>query len=826
MLDNILRKYFVHFTFADIRVLRYAFGATLAMAIAMGINWPLSYLTPLLVLSFLSAPGRAPTFKTGFDFVVIIAIASFAALFIGNMFISFRIVFILLIGLLLFRLYYAKGGKVPKMLILWLMITLLIIPLAVMIAPPVANIIPFSLISCGAMALIVTWISYTVFPDSLTNKPIVVAQMPKQPTKEERYNNAVNSTIVVFPILLLFYFFELSGGLLILIYIALLSMQPQFAKDFKSGTALIIGNAIGGVVAIIVYEIFTIVPEYLFMLLTTLFFGLFFGHKLFSDNPKGPLFGMAYSTLLLIIGSVTGITSLFGDGEAGSAVYVRILEIMAAVIYLVVAFGLLEYFKKLNQQKKLLKMKKKVILTALLALALGGCTMGPDFTRPTITETEAELTYNHDFPTGETIADLPWWEMFGDTVLQNLITEALVNNRDLKASMARIAEARATLGIVRADLYPRVDYSAAGSYDGTFGKDKNSAGSGTAALDVSYQVDIWGRIRRSNEAALQEFLATEEAYRGITIALVSEVASAYLLLRDIDNRLLVSEYTAEARRKSLEVIKARFDAGIVSEVDVNQSEIQLADAEAAVKNYERLRAQTENAISMLLSKPPMTIERGLTLQEQLFPPEIPVGLPSTLLNRRPDLLQAERNLHAQTARIGVAEALKYPQLNLSANLGAQFTSLTTGFAGLGAQLFGPLYNAGANQRRVDVEIARTEQLLNKYEQTFYTALREVEDAMIAVKTYEKEFQIRKGQVESAQSAADLSWVRYDGGMTSYLEVLDLQRSLFTAQLKASEALQMQLSSIINLYKALGGGWVPEQDSINGLGQRLSGINNN
>ena len=141
-------------------------------------------------------------------------------------------------------------------------------------------------------------------------------------------------------------------------------------------------------------------------------------------------------------------------------------------------------------------------------------------------------------------------------------------------------------------------------------------------------------------------------------------------------------------------------------------------------------------------------------------------------------------------------------------------------------MFGPLYNAGANQRRVDVEIARTEQLLNKYEQTFYTALREVEDAMIAVKTYEKEFQIRKGQVESAQSAADLSWVRYDGGMTSYLEVLDLQRSLFTAQLKASEALQMQLSSIINLYKALGGGWVPEQDSINGLGQRLSGINNN
>ena len=156
--------------------------------------------------------------------------------------------------------------------------------------------------------------------------------------------------------------------------------------------------------------------------------------------------------------------------------------------------------------------------------------------------------------------------------------------------------------------------------------------------------------------------------------------------------------------------------------------------------------------------------------------------------------------------------MKFPQLNLSADLGAQFTSLTTGFAGLGAQLFGPLFNAGANQRRVDVEVARTKQLLNRYEQTFYTALREVEDAMVAANTYKEEYKIRSGQVEAAQSAADLSWVRYEGGMTSYLEVLDVQRSLFTAQLKSSETLQLQLSSIVRLYKALGGGWVAEQDS--------------
>ena len=546
-------------------------------------------------------------------------------------------------------------------------------------------------------------------------------------------------------------------------------------------------------------------PEYVFLIVLTLLAGLMFGSRLFSGKPKAALYGMAFSTLLLVIGSTTS-----SSGEADAKVYTRIIQLMAAVIYVVIAFGLLEHFKNMRRKKKLQRLKKKTILLTGLAVLVTGCTMGPNFTRPTVTETE---TYREDLIAGESIANLPWWELFGDSVLQGLITEALENNRDLRASMARIDEARANLGIVRADLYPRADYSAGGSYDGTFGEEKDASGSGSAVIDVAYQVDLWGRVSRSNEAALQELLSTEEAYRGITIALVSEVASSYLLLRDIDNRLLVSEYTAEARRRSLDVIKAKYSAGIVAEVDVNQSEIQLADAEASVKIFERIRAQTENVISMLLSKPPMSIERGLTLQEQIFPPEIPTGLPSDLLERRPDLLEAERKLHAQTARIGVAEALKYPQLTLSADLGTQFSTLTTGFAGLGAQLFGPLYNAGANQRRVDVEVARTEQLLNRYEQTFYTALREVEDAMVAANTYEAEYKIRSGQVEAAQNATDLSWVRYEGGMTSYLEVLDVQRSLFTAQLKASETLQLKLTSTVRLYKALGGGWIPEQDSL-------------
>jgi multidrug efflux system outer membrane protein len=435
--------------------------------------------------------------------------------------------------------------------------------------------------------------------------------------------------------------------------------------------------------------------------------------------------------------------------------------------------------------------------------------MGPNYSRPPVPEPE---DYREDFPDGDSIADIAWWDMFGDSVLVALIDSALVNNRNLRASVARINEARASLGIVRSDLYPRLDYSADASYDGTLGEDGDASGSSAAFLNASWQIDLWGRIRRANEAAMQELLATEEAYRGLTITLVAEVANAYLVLRDLDNRLLISVRTLATWEERLDVIQTRFDAGMVSEVDLNQAQIQVYEAEVTVQTFNRLRAQTENAISVLLGTPPAVIQRGLSLSDQLFAPEIPAGLPSELLERRPDVLEAERRLHAQTARIGVAEALKFPQFNLNADLGAQFDDQTTGIFGLGAQLFGPIYNAGENKRRVEVEEARTEQLLNAYEQTILNAYREVDDALVAVRTYEAELGARRRQMEAARNAAELSWVRYEGGKTSYLEVLDLQRSMFSSQLKASEALQLQLTSVVSLYQALGGGWVAAQDS--------------
>lgn len=440
-------------------------------------------------------------------------------------------------------------------------------------------------------------------------------------------------------------------------------------------------------------------------------------------------------------------------------------------------------------------------IITLLAIILVGCKLGPSYSRK---ENMALNSFYNDTSAGESVANMAWWDLFGDTVLQELIITGLESNRDLRAAAARITEAEAQLGIVRADLYPRINYNADGAITGATGD--NSSSSASTGIGISYQVDLWGRYKNLSEAAFQEYLATEEGYRNITIAIVSSIANGYLLLRDLDNRLIISESTAKTWQDNLDITEARFHAGIVSEVDVKQSIIQVEEAKSSIQTFIRLRAQTQNGLSILLGRAPQNIQRGLPLQEQLFPPTLPAGLPSELLDRRPDLLVAERRLEAQTARIGAAEALKYPSLNLSASLGASFVNPAVGFASLGAQIFGPVFNNKENKRKLEVEIARTEQVLNAYEGTFLNALREVEDALIAVDTYNKELESRRKQLDAASSALEMAWVRYESGLTSYLEILDLQRSSFSSQLKASEVLQLQLTSSVNLYKALGGGW--------------------
>ncbi len=462
------------------------------------------------------------------------------------------------------------------------------------------------------------------------------------------------------------------------------------------------------------------------------------------------------------------------------------------------------------------------VLLLFLTAAASGCLVGPNYERPatpqypeyleqTATDDMALIAPDSlQLPDVEEVADLPWWELFRDPVLQELIETALANNQRLDVAMARIAESRAALGFSKADLYPRIDAIGSGALETN--TEQDPTGSGVLAAGVTWQVDLFGRIRRSNEAALEALLSTEEAYRGVTITLVAQVAEAYLALRDFDNRLEISRSTVQTRQDGLDIIRVRFAAGMVSEVDVNQSEIQLADAQAAVEAFHRLRDQTENALSLLLGSAPLDIPRGDALADLIFPPDLPAGLPSELLERRPDILEAEHLLAAQTARIGVAEAIKYPSLTLTADVGASFASITAGFFNLGADLFAPLFNAGQNQQRVEIEIARTEQLIGNYELTILNAFREVEDAMVAVHRFDGEYAMRLRQQEAARNASALSWARYQGGWTSYLEVLDVQRSEFASDLAASETLRLRYAALVQLYRALGGGWTPVEQT--------------
>jgi multidrug efflux system outer membrane protein len=461
----------------------------------------------------------------------------------------------------------------------------------------------------------------------------------------------------------------------------------------------------------------------------------------------------------------------------------------------------------------------KGVRLVLLAFAAGlaGCALGPDYQRP---ELEVPAAWVQGVEEGASLANLPWWDLFQDPQLQALIRTALEENQDLGIAAARIDEFRAVLGVTRASQFPSLDLSATGGRtrpsENVFpgGLSGETVDNYRLSADVFFEVDLFGRLRRATEAARGDLLATEEARRSLTISLVAAVAGNYMLLRDLDAQLEIARRTEAARRDSLGIIRARFDQGTVPRLDLNQAEIELAVATAAVAAAERAVAQTEHALSLLLGRNPGPIVRGAPLQQQVVPPAVPAGLPSELLQRRPDVLAAEAALAAQTARIGVAEAARWPSLSLTGALGFESSALSDLTAGgsdfwsVGGGLLAPVFNAGRNRSRVEIERARAAQALLAYEQAVQRAFAEVEDALVAVRTYRDEHAARAKQVEAARSAARLSRARYDGGVTSYLEVLDSDRSLFNAELAESQTLRQYLDAVIRLYKALGGGWSP------------------
>ncbi len=459
-------------------------------------------------------------------------------------------------------------------------------------------------------------------------------------------------------------------------------------------------------------------------------------------------------------------------------------------------------------------MRRVAVIVALLALAVS-CKLGPDYRRPLIDDP----TVFRGAASGSSLANVEWWEIFEDPILRELIDTALAGNKDLLAAAWRVDEARARLGFVRSEIYPSFGYQLSAQRispsDEVLGFQFDEFDDFAASAGASWEIDLWGKFRRSNEAARAELFATEWGRRALIVSLVAEVARAYFLLRDLDARHEISTRTLASRRDSTELIRNRFEGGIVSELDVRQAEIEEATAAVAVPAFQRQIFQVESALSVLLGRNPGPIRRGLELAAQRLPENPPAGLPSELLQRRPDIIRTEELLHAQMARIGVAEALRWPSLSLTGLLGFQSEDLSDFTSGgtwsIGASLIGPLFEFGRNKRRAEIERARTEQAILGYEATILDAFREVENALVAIRTLRQEHEARVSQLASAQEARRLSRARYDGGVTSYLEVLDIERSLFQTELDTSSTLQEHFSAIVDFYAALGGGWDPEEE---------------
>lgn len=456
-------------------------------------------------------------------------------------------------------------------------------------------------------------------------------------------------------------------------------------------------------------------------------------------------------------------------------------------------------------------MSRLKLLVLFLPLVVS-CTLTPDYERP---ELDVPQQYTGPAPGGESVANLDWWDLFQDQQLQLLIRTALEENKDLGIALSRIQEARLTVTAVRANQFPFL------SIGGFFGRDKQSRELVQGADaddrfrvtgDLTYQVDLWGQYSRATEAARAQLLGTESAYRTVTISLVSQVANTYLLLRDLDQRLLVSQNTLKTRLDSLKIIQARFDKGTVPELDVYQAQIEVSVAETAIAAFQRQIVQTQNALRILLGRNPGPVTRGDALASQIFPPAVPTGLPSELLQRRPDVVQAEANLMSATATVGVAEALRYPSISLTGSFGAESTDLSdlnSGDAetwGIGANLFAPIFNSGQLKAQAEAARERARQAMLVYESTLQQSFREVEDALVAVRTYNVENEAQTRRALAARNAARLSRARYDGGVVDYLEVLDTERTLFDAELAQSQTLQLYYNAIVRLYGALGGGW--------------------
>ncbi len=458
-----------------------------------------------------------------------------------------------------------------------------------------------------------------------------------------------------------------------------------------------------------------------------------------------------------------------------------------------------------------------VVITGAL---VASCTVGPDYKRPVVQPPSA-FRGEVASASAESLADLKWFEVFRDDTLTGLVTSALKENFELRIAAERVLQARALYGISRADRFPQVDASAAANTQRTSRSGAIRGIPSDAASDVSYlqagfslgwEIDVWGRLRRLNEAARAQYLASEEARRGVITTLVADVSANYLTLRALDLELEIARRTRDVANESLRLTDARRTQGVASGLDVRQSEQLLFTATGQIASLEREIAQAENALSLLLGRFPSDVPRGRPLEAFQAPPAVPAGLPSALLERRPDIRQAEQELISANARIGAAKAEYFPRISLTGFFGAQsraLTSLLSGPAVLATATVGataPIFNAGRTRANVEFTEAVQREALVNYQRAIYTAFRDVADSLTEYgKTSEQRGQ-QERLVQALQESTRLATERYRGGLDSYLPVLDAQRNLFQGELDLAQLRQQELVAIVQLYRALGGGW--------------------
>ena len=462
---------------------------------------------------------------------------------------------------------------------------------------------------------------------------------------------------------------------------------------------------------------------------------------------------------------------------------------------------------------KIVKFFSAVLSSGLLL----SCAVGPRYHRPSVQTPTAFRDVASDSQQqaqAASYADLPWWQVFQDPKLQELIRTAVKQNYDLQLATERINAARAQVAITRSSLFPQA--SASANFNG--GKDSATQfryNFLTLVGDAAFQLDLFGRLRRATEAARAELLATEDARQTVVLTLVSDLASSYFTLLQLDLQLQITRETVNTQTDSVKLTQLRLDRGVATKLDVLQAQQVLDTANAQIPDLERAIAQEENAISILLGDYPHDVARGLPLVEQTLPPVVPPGLPSSIIERRPDIREAEQILIASNAEIGVAKAQFFPQIALTGSGGGSF-GRSSAFSGLmasqvgiwsyGAQVSQPVFTGGALRGNLRLAKSENQQALIAYRQAIQRAFGDVSDALIG---YEKLHQVRLRQqdtVSDLEETVHISTLRYKGGTTTYLEVLDGQRSLYGAQLTLASARGDEYRSLVQLYKALGGGW--------------------